>query len=209
MDIITNNTRFIKAIKFNRKFRSYSEGQLIEFKSGLNIIVGDQGCGKSSLFYSIINWEESGISMARDGSVLPEYRFMDTESMNPRLKDSFEAHRKFEDFGSLGGYQKAELDSAIFRFETGINQQSHGEVILPLILSSTEKGLTYFVDEPEAGLSIRSQYKIAEHFKELAKYSQLFVATHSLVLMETAKKVLSLEHKRWMPTQEFIESQKT
>jgi len=36
----------------------------------------------------------------------------------------------------------------------------------------------------------------------------LFIATHSEILMSAVDSVLSLEHKRWMPTMEFIETQK-
>jgi predicted ATPase len=193
----------IKKIVFNKDFRCYKAGEMFEFKAGINLLVGNQGCGKSSMFYSIMNWQESGIAM--DYNPESSYRFLDTEKMNPRLADSFKAH---QDFKSVNEYQKAESDAVIQRLGNGYNEQSHGQVMLPLLLTKKEKGLTYFIDEPEAGLSIRSQYELLKHIKEVGKDTQLIIATHSLVLIQEIGEVLSLEHKRWMPSQEFIESQK-
>lgn len=195
------NNHFIFKLGFQREFRCFKKGELFEFKPGLNLIVGDQGCGKSSLFFSIMNWGESGIAMDYDTE--SNYSFLDTESMNPRVKDSFD-HNKHN---SVEQYDKALFDHSINRnFVYG--EMSHGEVILPLVMSLKEKGKTIFIDEPEAGLSIKSQHKILDYFQNLAKDNQLIIATHSLILIESVKEVLSLEHKKWMTSEEFIESQK-
>lgn len=77
--------------------------------------------------------------------------------------------------------------------------------MLPMLLSHEKaEKLTFFIDEPESGLSIRSQYLFSEHCKKLAKKNQLIIATHSIVLMLEVGEVLSLEHKKWMPAPEFI-----
>ena len=52
-------------------------------------------------------------------------------------------------------------------------------------------------------------YKLIDLIKELEKNNQVFIATHSLILMEEFKQVLSLEHKKWMSSEEFIQTQKT
>src|SRR6185503_1344761 len=114
------------------------------------------------------------------------YRFLDTEAMNPRLEGAFRAHREFK---SAKEYDAAEIDSAIDRMSGDYNGQSHGQVMLPLLMAAKEKGVTYFIDEPEAGLSIRSQYKVFEHYKELAKDNQLIIATHSIVFIQEHGKV--------------------
>ncbi len=194
---------FIKKMRFDKDFRCFKKGEIIEFKPGINLLVGDQGRGKSTVFYSIMNWQEAGIAMNYDPS--SSYSFMDTETMNPRLTDAFKAHKKFE---RIADYDKSQLDYAINKLVGGLDEKSHGEVMLPLLLCAKEKGKTYFIDEPEAGLSIRSQYKLFNHFKKTAKHNQLFIATHSIILMQEIGEVLSLEHKKWMPAAEFIESQK-
>lgn len=204
----TNKNNFIlKTILFQQEFRCFPSKQQFDFKPGLNVIVGDQGCGKSSLFYSIINWTKSGIAMdyAEDNN---GFKFIDTETMNPRLQESFKSNREFK---SPKEYDKAKFDHDFNRIANDLDIQSHGEVILPLILSShsKENNQTFFFDEPESGLSIRSQYKIFKHFENLAKNNQVFIATHSIIIIQEAKDVLSLEHKKWMPSKEFISSQKS
>lgn len=199
-----NDTRFIKRVAFNKDFRSFKSKEIIEFKSGINLIVGDQGCGKSSLFYSLLNWQESGISMEYDRN--KGYLFFDTETMNPRLETSFKAHKEF---GSVNEYEDAKVDNLVARV-ADYDFKSHGQVMLPLILAHKETfDKTIFIDEPEAGLSIRSQFKVFNHYKELAKNNQLIIATHSLVLIKEIGEVCSLEHKKWMTADEFLETQTT
>lgn len=126
--------------------------------------------------------------------------------MNPRLNDSFKAHRDFEDVTS---YENAESESAINKFIGGYKEQSHGQVMLPLLLANKDvKGKTLFFDEPEAGLSIRSQYKVMEHFRKLSKNNQLVIATHSPIFMEEVGEVYSLEHRKIISATDFINWQK-
>lgn len=195
-------------ILFQEDFRCFKSKETIEFRPGLNVIVGDQGCGKSSLFYSILNWKESKIAMHYDSSLINDFSFLDTESMNPRLENAFKAGGK--EYKTIEGYDSAKLEHFINKLSK-YDEQSHGEVMLPLILaskSSKEGCKTFFFDEPEAGLSLRSQNKILKHLKELAKNNQVFIATHSLIIIQQTKEVLSLEHKKWMTSKEFIKSQK-
>ena len=193
-----------KRIFFTEDFRCFKAKELVEFNPGLNLVVGDQGCGKSSLFYAILNWDKSKIVADYNEKLLSNFSFIDTESMNPRLESAFQVGRKFE---SINDFESAKLESAISRMK--YNTQSHGEVMLPLILASksSEGGKTFFFDEPEAGLSIRSQNKIFKHLNKLAKNNQVFIATHSLTMIQQVPEVLSLEHKKWMKSKEFIESQ--
>lgn len=203
METKEKDTRFIEKVKFNNDFRCYKAGEIIEFKGGINLIVGEQGCGKSTLFYSIMNWRDSGISMAYDSD--KGYLFLDTETMNPRLNDSFKAHREFED---LKAYQKAEFEFVRDSLIRDDKHKSHGQVMLPLLTSNKDVvDKTIFIDEPEAGLSIRSQYKVLNHYKELSKNNQLVIATHSPILIQGVGEVYSLEHRKWMSADDFIKTQ--
>ncbi len=87
--------------------------------------------------------------------------------------------------------------------------KSHGQVIFPMLkaISDNNNGLI-FLDEPETSLSIRSQKKLVDVlYQALSQGCQLFIATHSTIIMECVEEVYSLEHKRWMPTAEFIKTQ--
>jgi predicted ATPase len=70
------------------------------------------------------------------------------------------------------------------------------------------KNVVLFLDEPESGLSIRSQYRILESINKAKNNGcQIFIATHSAILINSVDKVLSLEHKKWMNSGDFICSQ--
>lgn len=195
---------FFKKITFNEDFRCFKVGEVFEFKPGINLLVGDQGCGKSSMFHVIMKFGQYNIDAEYDPS--SNYTFLDTESMNPRLNDSWSSHREFR---GEDEYERAKFehdrDSLIYDYK----YQSHGQIMLPLILAQKKiKGKTILIDEPEAGLSIRSQYKVLEHYKQLAEKNQLIIATHSLVLISEIGEVLSLEDKMWMTSDKFIYTQK-
>lgn len=66
-----------------------------------------------------------------------------------------------------------------------------------------------FLDEPESALSLRNQYNLVKEIDNANKRNcQIIVATHCLPLIEYADNVLSLEHKKWMSNNDFINSQK-
>lgn len=195
--------KFIEAIQFRKDFRSYKAGETFTFKAGINLLVGDQGSGKSSMFYSIINFEESGVAMKYDEN--SSYAFIDTETMNPRRLDAYKHNRPT--FDSIMEAERHETRSAANYMYNDYGRKSHGQVMLPYLTDVKEKGKTLFIDEPESGLSIRSQHKLWNHFKELEKHNQLIIATHSQVFMEYQKEVLSLEHKKWMTSNDFLKTQ--
>lgn len=87
--------------------------------------------------------------------------------------------------------------------------RSHGQTILPLLESfKDKKNSLIFVDEPETALSIRSQNKITDMMHDIAANgSQILIATHCQTLIKSVDVVLSLEHRRWMSSIEFIETQ--
>ena len=88
--------------------------------------------------------------------------------------------------------------------------KSHGQVLFPMLkqIEEAKNGLV-FLDEPETSLSPRSLYKMVNIFKQAERNgSQLFIATHSELLIKNVPQVLSLEHGKWMNPYEFLETQK-
>jgi predicted ATPase len=57
------------------------------------------------------------------------------------------------------------------------------------------------IDEPDMSLSIRSIHKL---HKILAKTKQIICSVHNPLLVSYVEEVLSLEHSKWMSSQEFI-----
>ena len=182
----------IQKITFKTDYLCYKAGWSFEPRPGINLIVGDQGCGKSTLLKLLAtnNTEKVDISLENDKLINTYY--LDTEKHNPRMV----SHLDMTHVGT-----GMVLHS---RF------MSHGETILPIVASCEQgKDSIFFFDEPESGLSIRSQYAVNRAITAAEKNGcQLLIATHSWILMNCQSKVFSLEHNAWMRPNEFLETQK-
>jgi predicted ATPase len=65
-----------------------------------------------------------------------------------------------------------------------LHQQSHGESFLALVINRFGARGLYFLDEPEAALSLQGQLTLLRRMHELVEHgSQFVVATHSPVLL--------------------------
>ncbi len=177
------------SIKFKKKHRCFKKGATIEFKDNLTLLVGDQGVGKSTILKTLQNFNnyKDTIAIKTNGNV--STLSFDTEKDNPRMQGSF---------GEDPLFQVTSMFS------------SHGETILPLMKHITkEKDRLIMIDEPESGLSIRSQYKLVKFFKKAVKNKcQLLVATHSIAIIQSYKEVFNLEIMKYQSSKDFINSQK-
>jgi len=186
----------VKSVRFSSDHRCFKQGTEIIFRQGINLLVGDQGCGKTTLL-DMMNKQHGDLDVdlhpyTRINSTKTVY--FDTEKMNPRIVNALPHDATAEEF----------------RTNLALRWSSHGEAMLPILMSQLRSfnGII-FIDEPESGLSIRSQYKLASAIMESEKRgAQLFIATHSIVLMESVHEVYSMEHMRWMTSEEFIQTQK-
>lgn len=176
----------VKSIKFKAEHRCFNKGDHFEFRPGLNLLVGDQGCGKSTLIACMCNDQSSEWDLDVDPV---EYRFLDTEKQNPRT------------IGDLN-YAKDVGFTIASKF------MSHGQTLLPMVEACKDmKGYILFLDEPEAALSIRSQIKVANAIAEAAKHNQVIACTHNPYIIRKAEQVLDLERKIWTDPEEFIKHQ--
>lgn len=164
-----------------------------------------------------------------DGDLSIPQVFFDTERHNPRIMegdiDSRTGLALLTKFAEFFAEKKPDIMSDMGQALSAFKQnmqlidgdqviyskfKSHGQVIFPMLKQLAEaKNSIIFLDEPETSLSIRSQHDIARMITQCAteRHCQLIIATHSPIIMRSAKEVLSLEHKKWMPTEEFIETQ--
>jgi predicted ATPase len=191
----TQEGRMIHSIEFTEKWRCFKAGDRFDFRPGVNLLVGDQGCGKSSLLGALqgAGMKETGLFgslekktiMKRDAC---KVFMMDFEKENPRTKGHFD-----EDI----------------RFQMAAKFSSHGECNLALISAlATADDCLVMMDEPDTALSIRSCAKLVKQLKEVAdRSSQVIAAVHNISVIQGFDEVLSLEHRGWMRNEVFITSQ--
>ena len=186
----------------------------------------DKGTNVFDEYADVIDIEHSS---GYDGNM----RFFDTEAHNPRIKYSeYESKRPllqelsvicreihkavqndrdkkhvreiFKEYADKAEVQRKDIDGFIIN-----SHKSHGETILPMLAELAKiKNCVILLDEPETSLSLKSQFKLAEIINNIKNNNnQLFVATHSHILINSQNEVLSLEHKKWMKSDDFILTQ--
>ena len=191
---------YIEQAKIANKHRCFKKGQKFEFRD-ITAIVGDQGCGKSTLLKGLqaqdkfLNLQLTPLGLKGVNSY-----YFDTEHMNPRTTDPnlyTKANGEDKGIGFVGSF--------FTRFK------SHGEVLKVYTVDCLKKAKdsVILLDEPESGLSLKNQYKLWVEIKAASERGcQVILATHSLVIIQSAEDVLSLEHGKWMKSDVFVNTQK-
>jgi predicted ATPase len=187
----------LKSVEFKENQRCFKKGDIFAFEN-VTLLVGDQGTGKSTLLELLAkNDNKLEISLTENTHKKGIKTFyFDSEKMNPRTKDP--AHYGTKNTISFG-------DAIKSRFT------SHGETLSLFTVEAIKKAndCVVFLDEPESGLSIRNQFKLINEIDNaLERQCQLVIATHCLPLIQHQKHVLSLEHKKWISSDLFLNDQK-
>lgn len=187
----------ISALKFIKDWRCFKKGNEFSFFAGVNLLVGDQGTGKSSIFQVISDAAKpkSRLKVAKLEATRCTVQSFDFENDNPRKKS----------WAAAGNNEQ-------FHDRLMANYVSHGQVNLKVIKCLHEiedKDPTVVVmDEPDMALSIRSIRVLTEMLKKLAsKGHQIICTAHNIQLIESFGNVLSLEHGEWMDSSDFVHAQ--
>lgn len=184
----------LKRITFKEDHECFLKGQIFEFGK-ITLLVGDQGCGKSTMLRLIQNNDKGSdfFDLYGSNSNITDTLHFDSERHNPRVNALDTNNPDKYRYGLLSHFR------------------SHGETLRPILnLIAEEKNTLILLDEPESGLSIRSQFALVGLFKQaIDNGNQLVISTHSNILMEAfPDSILSLEHNKHMPYEEFINSQR-
>lgn len=189
-------------LEFNKDFRIFKAGQRFDFDPYLNVIIGDNGSGKSSLIGCIrelfpkTRWTVSEISI--DKGVLSNQPFEGEECQYIDLSSDLlrEQHTHFDSKYSSLQIKCMDKSSGQAAFlQLGVQLEDHtSEVVI--------------IDEPERGLSQAKQMVLAYLIKkniESHPERQFFVITHSYELMQALE---TLRPLRLMPTFEETTTEK-
>lgn len=160
------------------------------FRKSVTFITGENGSGKSTLVEATAL--NAGFNPEGGGRNF-NFRTQDSHSnLFNHLKLIRSAYREKDGFflRAESFYNFAsnldQLGYEIKQYYGGksLHEQSHGESFLALLVNRLYGNGLYIFDEPEAALSISSQFKMLVRMKELAdKNSQFIIATHSPILM--------------------------
>ena len=178
-----NKAHYLKSFKLKVLYRDIQPFS-VKFRPGLNVIVGENGSGKSSLLELLMG--PDGKTCEKNASQV-EFRFLDTEKPNPRIKSNLEYSKNI-------GYM---IHS---RFK------SHGQAMGPIIQASEDfKDILLFIDEPEAGLSLSNQKRSLQAFeKAIENNCQILLTTHSYVTIKSVPEVFSMDDKVWLSSKDYL-----
>jgi predicted ATPase len=181
----------LKSIKFKEDWRCFKAGELFEFRPGLNLLVGDQGSGKSSLI-EVIKATAARKPGDKHKAIMKKVTFS-IEGSFPVGGFDFEKdnYRTQHYFG----------DNTMFQVHSMFH--SHGETNLQILKALEHTGGLIYLDEPDMALSVRSIRKLRKKLEEVTTDTQILAVVQNPLIMEGLD-VLSVEHRRWMPATEFI-----
>lgn len=222
----------IKSIKFKKDFRKIFEADsTIEFRPGINIIVGDAGSGKSSL----LNIIEGRIRLFNKENKMPEKSIYGSADKMPYVEKSgdildvdLDLHIYEGDKGKTLRWQKIrtidfELDNPRIKtlfddddkvmnaeFQIDSLKASHGQSnmawLAQLYEASSVERAAVILDEADSALSIRGCTQLVNMFLKLVndKKCQVFASIQNPIVLQWFEEVYSVEHHEWMDPQEFI-----
>jgi predicted ATPase len=168
----------------------------IEFRDGVNVFVGENGCGKSTVLKYMSDRQAAKSDCVNDKLTIAEdsagvrLMYFDTEKHNPRMT----------------GPRSPASDDVIRHLM--VKQQSHGETLFPILnhIGKMENTVV-FIDEPESGISLANQKALWHAMSSAAeKGCQVIIATHSYLFMQWAGDVFDMAAGKWMPFAQYADS---
>ncbi|MFA5071209.1 MAG: AAA family ATPase [Candidatus Pacearchaeota archaeon] len=185
----------LESATFLKDYRCFKEGFSLSFRKGINVLVGDQGTGKSSLLQLLgepCKKEDRKEFLKIKTSEKMSTAYFDTEKHNPRLRGP-----------NPNGTSEAYL--------AGIQMMwmSHGEVN-NIVLSHLPKKTPalILVDEPDTALSPKSIVKLVGTYQDLSlKGYQFIVSIHNPLFMSLVGEVLDISTGKWIDAKKYLKKQ--
>ena len=164
----------------------------LELDPRVTIFVGENGTGKSTLLEAIaiaagLNPEGGSrhlrFSARASESALADHLRLTRGVKRPRTDFFLRAESLFNVATAIEELPDRERALAPYG-GTSLHEQSHGESFLAVVLNRFGGDGLYFLDEPEAALSLQSTFGLLRRMHDLVREgSQFLLATHSPVLM--------------------------
>lgn len=198
----------------DKPWRNLRKGESFDFHAGVNLIVGDQGSGKTSLLQMLGCIDDWRLHTPAD---FRSYRRVVVARPYKLLYFDFYRHHPSNHGGGM-----PETPGGIVAMMNA-STASHGETVrlihsdirrgVEKILGKAGKGdgVAFILDEPCSGASPRTlhtlQRELAALSSEYGHRVAFIVSTHSPVLIEGQAEVLDMERRRWTRSDAFLERQ--
>ena len=182
----------IKRLRLTEDFRNLTTKFKMEMRD-VNLLVGDQGVGKSSLLQLLQQNKDLDLDLSDFATSKGVSSFyFDTEKMNPRTIGDVNNFK-----GSIG-------------LGLASHFKSHGEVLEVYVIDMLKKAenCVVLLDEPEAALSIKNQFRLVNGIQDRLTYNvQFVIATHNIPLIRSQEEVFDMRKMRWVKSDKFIADQ--
>lgn len=215
----------ISEVQFKQDIRCFKSGDIVPLRDGVNVIVGANGCGKSTLI-ELVRSRFANRKMRENSWRSLGFREEEAAACIAIKLDKF-AHVLGYDFERDSGRGAPDLQYAKLDLQIYEMRHSHGEaaikalneLILPLatVTHFKKERLSLWLDEPDANLSPRSAYKLVRYLRLIAnEYKhQVIVTAHNPIVVTGQipgdgngwTEVFDMESRKWTAPNAFLESQ--
>lgn len=217
-------TRYTREKKPWTMFFLFKKGLHIEFRPGVNIIVGENGSGKSTLFHLIKNYAGTApdkMSRALSDLKTDEEFIESHKKYCERYEYTIDGNVTFKNTV----FFDAEKDNPVVAIPQMLNpndknlprlamelwfanEESHGESMKPILeylLSKAHSGILFF-DEPDTALSLKNQVWLGKEMLRSAKENgnQIIASTHALALISMFDEVFDMEARKWVNREAYV-----
>lgn len=173
-------------IEFLAKHRCFQAGDTFEFGPGLNLLVGDQGTGKSTLIDLMSRSKYQPDSVKITLPNLPVVH-RDFEKDNVRTASGF-------------GGGKSEMQQLFM---------SHGQSVayaLKDIAEELKKPSLILLDEPDTGMSVRTAKALSTYLRNMVRAGHTVIASiHNPVIFTSESRIFDMEIRSWTTGNEALE----
>lgn len=140
------------------------------FTPGLNVIIGGNGTGKTTLFNLLMNGDQSN----KDGHTKIVYD-LGTKILGYRSCEEGRMKRD-ADIG-YDPYRMAAYSDSLYK--------SNGEGLWRMVegIRHLPDGITFMIDEPETALDVKRILELKKILRKESKRLQIIIATHNPILM--------------------------
>lgn len=197
----------LNKITFKKDFRTFKEGDTIDIKKPLLVLVGLNACGKSTILDCLreeFKIDDDSYLKGPPGTYKEAIRIEKSDKkFDTRYFDFHSGDKKYS--GSFGNDMSGQMSA--MRASSGLGSiiQFNNTKIKNL------KDSLIMLDEPDRGMALKLQMSFADMFLKMVfiNGNQMVISTHSTYIMDVGEligQIYSVEHKRFFDTKkEFLD----